>query len=115
MAESVGAEWITILGDLIYDPCFSKKWQGLYQLGRISAIDDVLAKPVDNCYVNLLERMQVRANLVIPILVNHQQSRHLFGVIIAHQCDLPRQWYSSEISIGQNVATQLGIALQYHN
>ncbi|NMF58227.1 PAS domain-containing protein [Pseudanabaena yagii] len=115
VAESVGAEWIAILGELIYDPCFSQKWQGLYQLGRISAVDDVFAKPVDDCYANLLERMQVRANLVIPILVNHQQTRHLFGLIIAHQCDRPRQWYASEISMGQNVAAQLGIALRYHN
>ncbi|MEI6064855.1 MAG: PAS domain-containing protein, partial [Pseudanabaena sp. ELA748] len=109
MAESVGEGWTAVLGELMGDPCFASKYAQLYQDGRCSEIEDTHTKQMEPCYADLLARMQVRANLVMPILVGSQP--HLFGLLIVHQCDRPRQWQPSEISLLRNIATQLGIAL----
>ena len=58
------------------------------------------------------------ANVAIPILVNQflvnqEASKNLFGLIIAHQGDRSYQWQDLEISIVQNIAAQVGIALRY--
>jgi len=111
-AESVGLKVKSILGELIYDPCFAQKWWGLYLKGKFSVIEDTQTKPMEPCYANLLARMQVRANLVMPILIGQKVSKHLFGLLLAHQCDRPRQWQDQEISLLQNISTQLGIALR---
>ena len=111
MAESVGGDWNPILGELIDDPCFPCKYAKLYQEGRFSIIEDTHTKLMEPCYADLLARMQVRANLVMPILVGSPPSVHLFGLLIIHQCDRPRQWQPLEISLLRNITTQLGIAL----
>jgi PAS domain S-box-containing protein len=110
-AESVGAEWTAILGELIYDPCFAQNSAHLYQAGKFSVIEDTKIQPMQPCYAELQARMQVRANLVMPILVGAEAQ--LFGLIVAHQCDRPRQWQSQEISLLQSISTQLAIALRY--
>lgn len=109
MAESVGEGWTAIFGELIGDPCFASKYAQLYQEGKFSVIEDTHTKLMEPCYADLLARMQVRANLIMPILVGSQA--HLFGLLIVHQCDRPRHWQPSEISLLHNIATQLGIAL----
>ncbi|MCY7332436.1 MAG: PAS domain-containing protein, partial [Pseudanabaena sp. CAN_BIN31] len=108
-AESVGASWTVILGELIYDPCFARNSAHLYQAGKFSVIEDTQTQPMQPCYAELQARMQVRANLVMPILVGAEAQ--LFGLIVAHQCDRPRQWQSQEISLLQNISTQVAIAL----
>ncbi|MBE9202105.1 MULTISPECIES: diguanylate cyclase [unclassified Nodularia (in: cyanobacteria)] len=112
-AESVSPEFTQILGQLIYDPCFNAKWVEQYREGRINVIEDINAKPLDPCYKNLLTKLQVRANLVVPIFINSQNiDRQVWGLLITQQCSGPRQWSSLEIQFLQLVATELGIALQ---
>ena len=45
-AESVGLKVKSILGELIYDPCFAQKWWGLYLKGKFSVIEDTQTKPL---------------------------------------------------------------------
>jgi len=113
IAESVGEGWTAILGKLIGDPCFVSKYAQLYQEGRCSVIDDTHTQPMEPCYADLLARMQVRANLVMPILLGSQPSAPLFGLLIVHQCDRPRRWQPQEINLLRNITTQLGLALHY--
>ncbi|MHC5822121.1 MAG: diguanylate cyclase [Nostoc sp.] len=117
--ESVSPEWIPIQGQLIYDPCFNAQWAEQYQQGRVSVIEDIDTKLLDPCYKELLTKLQIRANLVVPILLNNQEmygisgsSPQLWGLLITHQCGSPRQWSYLEIEFLQLVATQLGIVLQ---
>ncbi|BAZ28626.1 diguanylate cyclase with PAS/PAC and GAF sensors [Cylindrospermum sp. NIES-4074] len=117
--ESVNPEWKALQGQLIYDPCLFAKWLEKYQAGQVSVLEDIDAKPLDTCYKELLTRLQIRANLVVPILVNTQDidgisssKPRLWGLLIAHQCSSPRQWSALEIEFLQLVATELGIALQ---
>ncbi|MGE5656380.1 MAG: diguanylate cyclase domain-containing protein [Actinomycetota bacterium] len=119
LQESVSPEWTPIQGQLIYDPCFNAYWAEQYQQGRISILEDIDAKPLEPCYKELLIRLQVQANVVVPILTRNQQSQtatttspHLWGLLIVHQCSGPRQWEPLEIKILQLMVIQLGIALE---
>lgn len=112
-AESVGAQWLPIQGQMIYDPCFEATWVERYTQGQTSAISDIHAGDIQTCYVELLDRLQVKANLVVPILLRSKQSESpkLWGLLIAHQCQSPRQWESLDVQILQQVALQLGLRI----
>jgi len=117
--ESVNPEWQPILGQLIYDPCFNAKWIDDYRQGRVSILEDIDTQNLQPCYKNLLKNLQVRAKLVVPILVTPQQyaekvtaAPEIWGLLIVHQCSSPRQWQSLEIKFVQLIATEIGIALQ---
>ncbi len=106
-AESVGSKWAPILGQLIYDPCFKATWVERYRLGQTTAISDTHAGDIQTCYVELLDRLQVRANLVVPIL----SQGNLWGLLIAHHCRSPRSWQSLDVQLLQQMALQLGSAI----
>ena len=55
--------------------------------------------------------MQVRANLVVPIL----NQRRLWGLLIAHNCQSPRPWLASEIKVMQTGAYNLAVAPSIKN
>ena len=107
-AESVSDDWLAILGMNIRDECFNEQYVETYRRGRITTISDVDAIPIHPCYAELLRRVQVRSNLVVPIL----QEGHLWGLLIAHHCVEPRQWQPESTQLLKQVATQLGIAIQ---
>nr|CAD5952202.1 Phytochrome-like protein cph2 [Planktothrix pseudagardhii] len=124
--ESISSETLPIIGQLIYDPCFQAKWVDLYRQGQISFIEDTAAKPLAPCYKQLLQRLKIAANLVVPILLppSPVETRHgasvpasstlpnLWGLLIVHQCDSPRHWKPLEIQFLQQVAIHVAIAVQ---
>jgi hypothetical protein len=106
--ESVGADWLSILSITISDPCFRDHYIEPYRQGRVAAISNIDQENLEPCYVNLLQSFQVKANLVVPILMGE----NLWGLLIAHHCSMPRQWQSSEIELLRQLATHVGIAIQ---
>jgi two-component system, NtrC family, sensor kinase len=106
--ESVGKEWTPSLGTNIEDTCFKQNKAFLYQQGHIKAINDIYNAGLSPCHIELLERFQVRANLVVPIL----QGEKLWGLLIAYQCSGTRQWKQSSIELLRQLSVQLGIAIQ---
>ena len=108
VVESVGEEWISILANEIYDPCLGENYVEPYKQGLITVKSDIYNAGIDPCHQQLLENFQVRANLVVPIAKGEQ----LWGLLIAHQCDAPRQWQSSEIDLMRQLSSQLSIAIQ---
>ncbi len=107
VTESVTEEWKSLLNQEIDDPCFETKCAPLYSNGRVLAIADVEQAEMTPCYRKMLDSFQVRANLVIPIL--HQT--RLWGLLIAHHCRSPRDWHPSEVSLLEQLATQVGVAI----
>jgi PAS domain S-box-containing protein len=107
VAESTCSDNLSILGQLIHDPCFAQGCYRAYQQGHISAIEDTAAINVQSCYQHLLTRLGVRANLVIPIL--HEAS--LWGLLAAHYCFEPHSWQSWEIAALRQLSAQLAIAI----
>src|SRR6478672_725931 len=108
VVESVADGWLSILNQKISDLCFEKRYVSLYQQGRIKAIADIYTAGLAECHLRLLSQLQVRANLIVPIL----QGNTLWGLLIAHHCAAPRQWQSLEIDLLSSLATQVAIAIQ---
>lgn len=107
VVESIAPEWESILGRKLTDPSFVN-YVKLYKQGRIQATEDIYAKGLSKCYIEFLAQLQVRADLVVPIL----QGEELWGLLVANQCSGPRQWQQLEINLLKQLATQVAIAIQ---
>jgi methyl-accepting chemotaxis protein PixJ len=111
VAESVVAGFPKMMGVEIDDPCFRDRHAETYKDGRVRAINNIYQDPsLKNaaCYVKMLEKFAVKANLVAPVIKQGQ----LMGLLIAHHCDSPRVWQPSDIDMFKQLATQIGYALE---
>ena len=108
IAESVAEEWRSILGMKINAIYFAEIQGQLYEQGKVKATDDIYTANLDLYPMSLLEQMQVRARLMVPIL----QDNHLWGLLVAQHCRSPRPWEALEIELQQQLATQIAIAIQ---
>ncbi|MFN6487146.1 MULTISPECIES: EAL domain-containing protein [unclassified Nostoc] len=108
VVESLAQECISILGFHVMDTCFQSTRATYYQQGNTKAIEDTQTAGLSPCHVELLRSLQIRANLVVPIL----QQERLWGLLIAHQCRSPRQWQQSEVNLFSQLAGQAAIAIQ---
>lgn len=106
VVESVGSEWVSLKNEDIQDKCFQEELGKKYCQGDVQAIDDVEQSDLPPCQKEILIGLQVRANLIVPILENTQ-----WGLLIAHQCSASRHWRSFEIDFLRQLASQLAIAL----
>ena len=108
ISESVAPNYISILSKEIYDPCFGQNYIQQYQQGRVRSVSNLDDKKLSQCYVDMLAKFQVKANLVVPILLDER----LWGLLIAHHCSTGRQWQLLEIELLQQLSTQVSIAIQ---
>ncbi|MBF2025566.1 MAG: GAF domain-containing protein [Oscillatoriales cyanobacterium C42_A2020_001] len=130
VAESVSSSRLSLLGQIIYDPCFAEKQLYLpYQHEHVTYLNDLQSTQMPTCYIDLLKNLHVQANLVVPILVSDweeeelqgrpsdrtvptQAAPTLWGLLIAHNCTAPRQWQEWEIGFLQQLGVQMAIALK---
>ncbi|TYQ26780.1 PAS domain S-box protein [Pseudanabaena sp. UWO311] len=112
VAESVLSPWISCLNQHIDECCFQENLGGAYREGRVFSTFDVYTANLHECHLKLMEQFQIRANLVLPILITDNQTHTLWGLLIAHQCESPRIWQESDIRLLQQLSVQLAIALQ---
>ncbi len=111
VAESVVAGFPKMMGVEIDDPCFRDRHVETYKDGRVRVINDIHKDPsLKNaaCYIKMLEKFAVKANLVAPVINQGQ----LMGLLIAHHCDSPRIWQPSDIDMFRQLATQIGYAVE---
>ncbi|MBW4670198.1 MAG: response regulator [Cyanomargarita calcarea GSE-NOS-MK-12-04C] len=107
--ESVASGWLPMLGTKITDSFFVETaCRELYKEGRTQAVEDIYTAGFSQCHIDFLARLQVRANLVIPIV----QGEQLWGLLVANHCSEPRQWQPLEIDLLSSLATQVAIAIQ---
>ena len=116
--EAVLSEFKPILGVKFPEEVFPPDYRELYTKGRVKAISNVHANDAGlaECLIEFMDEWMVKAKLVVPILQNLQSSTvikgdHLWGLLIAHQCQAPRQWTEFEQELMQQLADQIGIAL----
>ena len=107
VAEAVDPGWPRALSDRISDPCIPGKILEEYKKGRIVPTSDVRATKYSPAHLQLLNRLQVKANLVVPIIA----ADTLLGLLVAHQCSGPREWQEPEIEYLSQLATQIGLSL----
>lgn len=111
IAESVSAGFPKMMGAYIEDPCFRERQVQMYKNGRVRAIANIHEEKglkQASCYIKMLDQFAVKANLVAPILIQDQ----LMGLLIAHNCESPRDWQQQEIDLFKQLATQIGFALE---
>jgi diguanylate cyclase (GGDEF)-like protein len=106
--ESLAQGCMSILGFHVMDTCFQSTRANYYQQANTKAIADIENAGLSPCHVELLRSLEIRANLVVPIL----QQQRLWGLLIAHQCRSTRQWQQSEINLFNQLAGQTAIAIQ---
>ncbi|MEH2060288.1 MAG: PAS domain S-box protein [Nostoc sp.] len=115
MAESVEPRWTASLGVEIHDTCFQTGAGVEYYQGRKRAIANIYEAGLTDCHIRLLERFEVKANLVVPILLEVSSQNpgfHLWGLLIAHQCSGFRQWEENQLDLLDQLTVQLAIAIQ---
>ena len=112
VAESVTPLWTPCINEQIIDTCFKTNQGGAYKEGKVFASRNIYEANLTPCHLELLERFEVKANLVVPILLTETADRPLWGLLIAHQCSGVRDWTTVEIKLLQRLAVQLAIALQ---
>ncbi|MBD2039100.1 MHYT domain-containing protein [Microcoleus sp. FACHB-672] len=82
---------------------------GIYKQGRsYTCVPDIYKAGFDQCYLELLERFQARAYIIVPIFCSNQ----LWGLLATYQNSGPRHWQSAEIKMVVQIGAQLGVAIQ---
>lgn len=117
VAESVLPGWVASLGANVKDTCFQEHGAERYFAGHKTIISNVQESKLSRCHISMLEQFQVKANLVVPVLLNARETPRvpkLWGLLVAHHCRDTRDWQQDELSLLDDLAVQLAIALQQH-
>lgn len=97
------------LGKNILDPCFdAPNWIKSYQSGQTRVVEDIYNRPMAECHRELLEGLNIRAKILVPIL----QNGHLWGIFSATESQTPRHWTLEEVALLRELSVQLSIAIQ---
>ncbi len=108
VAEAVTTGFPKTIETTIDDPCFKARHLDSYRQGRISAIDNIYEARITPCHVETLEKIAVKANLVVPLRLPNDE---LYGLLILHQCSAARTWKPEEIVLTAQMAGQIGWAV----
>jgi GAF domain-containing protein len=104
--ESLSDEKFSILGSSGPDQCFNGEYAKLYEDGRVRAIPDIESEPIEACHRDFLRELQVKANLVVPVLT----PKGLWGLLVAHHCQSTYDWLPAEIATMQAAASKLAMS-----
>jgi GAF domain-containing protein len=104
--ESLSDKRYSILGSAGPDECFNGEYAALYEAGRVRAIADITVESIAPCHRDFLRQIEVKANLVVPILTQHG----LWGLLAAHACQSAKNWTAEEIATMQIGAEDLAKA-----
>jgi len=107
IAEALGDDTFSLMHQVIHDPCFGDAMLPIYRMGHVHMVHDVLNADLKPCYRQLLAQLQVRALLVLPILVAQEP----WGLFVVHQCAAPRHWKQTDRLMLQQLSTQLAIGI----
>ncbi len=131
VAESVGEKWTASIDQNIKDSCLQGGLNVRYRRGWYWAMEDIDQARLTDCHQDLLKQFEVKASLVIPIIVAEIESvssllvvndpmlsnlsasqGHVWGLLILHQCDNRRQWPMETIALLETLVDQVAIAIR---
>ncbi|WP_330203237.1 methyl-accepting chemotaxis protein [Cyanobacterium sp. DS4] len=99
------------LSEQLNDPCIPLSLREAYINGRVVATENVYTAGFAPEHEALMHRLQIKSNLVIPIISQGQ----LFALFIAHHCRQHHQWQEKEISFLSQIALRYGVILDRVN
>ena len=104
--EAISEPKYSIIGSTGPDDCFNVDYAVLYLEGRVKATDNVESASISDCHRDFLRGMQVRSNLVAPVLTHGK----LWGLLVAHHCQDVRAWKISDIDLIRQYSNDLAFA-----
>ncbi|NEO58728.1 MAG: response regulator [Okeania sp. SIO3B5] len=108
--EALASENISsVLGLTEEENCFFPPHNSITKYSKVSVHDISDIEVVYGqfpCLVKLMQQHQVKAKLVVPIIVDRQ----LWGLLIAHHCSI-REWQDNEKRFIKKIAEHLAIAI----
>jgi methyl-accepting chemotaxis protein len=107
VSEAMKAGIPSAVGLGVKDDCIPREVREAYRQGRMVVARDVHDAGFEQEHLKLLERLQVKASLILPI-VNGEQ---LFGLLVAHHCTATYDWQEAEVSLLTRVATEMGLTV----
>lgn len=108
VAESLKRGWTPALGDLLASTCFGCDRIEDYMTQQVVAIEDTHRIEGSAYQRQLLEKLQVKASLSLPIVVAGQ----LWGLLVVQQCSKTRAWKEAEINLLYQFSVELAANLQ---
>jgi PAS domain S-box-containing protein len=108
VVEAVNELGLSIIGKTVDDECLNQYYVQKHLNRSISSINDVDLADLSPCHKELLQRFQVKANIVVSISFGDT----LWGLLIAHQCSEMRNWEAFEIDLLKQLANHVAIAIQ---
>lgn len=116
VAESVKSGWKQFLGETIVDTYFKTGDANKYKQGGTLVFDDINTTQFNECHLALLTRLQVKANVILPIFspssLSNSTNHNLWGLLVAHYCHSTHQWQEDEIELLKRLSLNLSIAIQ---
>lgn len=110
VAESLAQGWTPVkeILPVVADDYLQQTQGGNFANGESSAIKDIYSANYSIFHIALLELMQARAYIIVPIF----QGEKLWGLLAAYQNLKPRDWQEDEVDLLMQIGTQLGVGLQ---
>jgi methyl-accepting chemotaxis protein PixJ len=71
-------------------------------------VDDIYQAGFSTCYIEMLERYQARAYVIVPVVLEEK----LWGLLAVYQNSGSRNWEESEVKVVTQIGGQLGQAIQ---
>jgi two-component system sensor histidine kinase/response regulator len=111
--EAKASEIIPSILNFREDDCFSKviKCRQKYTEGFNLVVNDIANSDLHPCLKKLMEKLGVKSQVVIPILVNDK----VWGLLIAHQCFSLRNWKNNEVNFLKHISEYLAVAIYQSN
>jgi signal transduction histidine kinase/CheY-like chemotaxis protein len=118
VAESVFPGWTSLISNRIEASSYvqngSNNQFDQYLLGYKTVIENVETADLTACDIQMLQDCQVKALLAVPILVRLSLGSQpsVWGLLIIHYCRTTYKWQPDEISLLEELALQMAIAIQ---
>jgi len=112
VAESVGSGWVRLVGSelkTVWEDTHLQDTQGgRYAKGESFAVNDIYQVGHSQCHIEILEQIEVKAYVIVPILSGGK----LWGLLAAYQNSGTRDWQPWEVNLLARIGDQLGLARQ---
>lgn len=109
--EAIESPWASAITQRIEDACIPEELLAGYHQDRLVVMSNVANLRLNPAHTRLLQQLQVKASVILPIM--HEEE--LFGLLIAHQCQAPREWQETEINFLKQLSNHLQVILERVN
>ena len=80
-----------------------------YDPWRVSVINDTTSDARANAFKYFLQNCQTKSLIAAPLVSENR----IIGLLVVHQCDLPRTWRTGEAQLVASIADQLAMAVTH--